>query len=319
MNARPATGADPEFHALFEAMPVPAWIIRGGAFVEVNAAALWALGYADRDAFLRLPPVAVSPALPPAVLAALSRAECPTDAATGAPAHRLECMCQRRDGGLLPAEVTVTRIEWGAEPALCCLWRNLTDHRQAAAIQRHTGQLLDRIGEVAHIGGWELDLHDRTLRWTDELYRLHELSPGSPVSLEQALAFYPPKYRPLMRAAFTDAMEHGTPWDLELPLVTATQRQLWVRHMGLAELRDGSVTRLWGTIQDLTPQRDTEDLLRRLSMAIEQCVESIVITDADARCEYANTAFLRTTGYAADEVMGRNLRLLHSGKTPKAT
>ena len=49
-------------------------------------------------------------------------------------------------------------------------------------------------------------------------------------------------------------------------------------------------------------------------MAIEQSAESVVMTDAAARIEYVNPAFERVTGYSAAEVVGRNPRLLQSGR-----
>ena len=56
--------------------------------------------------------------------------------------------------------------------------------------------------------------------------------------------------------------------------------------------------------------------LRKLSMAVEQSPESIVIADLDARIEYVNEAFLQTTGYTREDVVGQNPRILHSGRTP---
>ena len=49
---------------------------------------------------------------------------------------------------------------------------------------------------------------------------------------------------------------------------------------------------------------------------MEQSPNSIVITDLEARIEYANRAFYTATGYTFDEVRGINPRLLQSGKTP---
>ena len=57
----------------------------------------------------------------------------------------------------------------------------------------------------------------------------------------------------------------------------------------------------------------------KLSMAVEQSTESIVITDVLARIAYVNEAFLRQTGYSQEEVFGQNPRLLQSGKTPRET
>jgi len=51
----------------------------------------------------------------------------------------------------------------------------------------------------------------------------------------------------------------------------------------------------------------------RLIAAVEQVVESVVITDANARITYVNPAFERVTGYTREEVVGQNPRLLKSG------
>jgi diguanylate cyclase (GGDEF)-like protein/PAS domain S-box-containing protein len=59
--------------------------------------------------------------------------------------------------------------------------------------------------------------------------------------------------------------------------------------------------------------------MHKLSLAVEQSPESIVITDPQARIEYVNAAFLQNTGYHRDEVLGKNPRLLQSGKTPRGT
>ena len=65
--------------------------------------------------------------------------------------------------------------------------------------------------------------------------------------------------------------------------------------------------------------RDLNGRLRKLSQAVEQSPESIVITDLEGRIEYVNQAFMNTTGYSLDEVLGRNPRLLKSGETPPET
>jgi len=59
--------------------------------------------------------------------------------------------------------------------------------------------------------------------------------------------------------------------------------------------------------------------LRQLSLAVEQSPNAIVITGLAADIEYVNDAFLRTSGYGREEVIGRNSRLLQSGRTPVET
>lgn len=63
-------------------------------------------------------------------------------------------------------------------------------------------------------------------------------------------------------------------------------------------------------------RRFREAQLRKLSAAVEQANESIMITDLDGNIEYVNPAFCETTGYSVDEVLGKNPRILASGRTP---
>ncbi|HIF9230190.1 TPA: putative bifunctional diguanylate cyclase/phosphodiesterase [Photobacterium damselae] len=57
----------------------------------------------------------------------------------------------------------------------------------------------------------------------------------------------------------------------------------------------------------------------KLSLAINQCSETIVITDLRGNIEYVNDEFERSTGYKAQDVLGKNPRVLQSGKTTRDT
>ncbi|MGD2206562.1 MAG: GAF domain-containing protein, partial [Anaerolineae bacterium] len=57
-----------------------------------------------------------------------------------------------------------------------------------------------------------------------------------------------------------------------------------------------------------------EETQRRLSTAVEQAAESIIIADTDGHIVYVNPAFRRTTGYSLAEVVGQDLRCLNNGE-----
>jgi len=69
-----------------------------------------------------------------------------------------------------------------------------------------------------------------------------------------------------------------------------------------------------GIMRDVSERLETEAERDRLVAAIEQTLDSIVITDKDANIKYVNWAFECITGYTRDEVLNKNPRILKSGE-----
>jgi len=70
--------------------------------------------------------------------------------------------------------------------------------------------------------------------------------------------------------------------------------------------------------EDCTERKKTEEELRKLSSAVEQTADSVVITNKEGVIEYVNPAFEETTGYSREEVLGQTPQVLKSGKHDRA-
>jgi PAS domain S-box-containing protein len=92
---------------------------------------------------------------------------------------------------------------------------------------------------------------------------------------------------------------------------------LWIITDG-SPLMDDSGALIGGVVvfRDLTRRKETEQKIERLTSAVEQTADSIVITDRYGIIEYVNPAFEQTTGYTRREVLGSTPRLLKSGSHP---
>lgn len=82
------------------------------------------------------------------------------------------------------------------------------------------------------------------------------------------------------------------------------------------KLGDKIVGRVW-SFRDITRQRQIIDQLNKLSLAVEQSPNTVVITDPAGHIEYVNPMFTKTTGYSPEEVFGKNPRFLKSGTFPE--
>jgi len=124
----------------------------------------------------------------------------------------------------------------------------------------------------------------------------------------------------LYRADDKAVMDSGNAkLDFEEPFTTPDGNPAWAR-TSKVPLRDGGnqVIGILGLYEDITGRKQAEDSLRKLSLAVEQSPNSIVITGLDANIEYVNEAFVRTSGYSRADLIGQNPRILHSGRNPKA-
>jgi PAS domain S-box-containing protein len=80
---------------------------------------------------------------------------------------------------------------------------------------------------------------------------------------------------------------------------------------------EGGRVEVGGVGIDVTQRSKSEEQRDRLTNALEQVTESVIITDREGLITYVNPAFERVTGYSRDEVSGKNPRFLKSGvQTP---
>jgi PAS domain S-box-containing protein len=194
--------------------------------------------------------------------------------------------------------------------------QDITARKRTELALAEATDLLRRTGEIANIGGWELVIDDMLPIWSDQVYRIHELDVGSMPSLDEAIGFYTPESRPVISAAVQAGIDHGTPWDLELPMVTATGRLIWARSQGQAVMQEGKVARLVGTLQDITARKLAEQAMheseqRYAALFAEAPAPMWVFDDVSYEFRAVNEAAIENYGYARDEVLAMTMFGIH--------
>jgi PAS domain S-box-containing protein len=80
--------------------------------------------------------------------------------------------------------------------------------------------------------------------------------------------------------------------------------------------KQGQLVEFQSVGRDVTGQKLAEEQLRKLSRAVEQSPNSIIITNTAGHIEYVNPKFSEVSGYSAEEIRGKTPRILKSGETP---
>jgi diguanylate cyclase (GGDEF)-like protein/PAS domain S-box-containing protein len=120
-----------------------------------------------------------------------------------------------------------------------------------------------RTQQLARIGSWALDPRSGDMFWSLPLYRMLGVVEGEPVTQDRLLQHVAESDRDAMSLAFDEARHSGVAFDLECRTLSRRGNHRWARLIGEAQLRDGRVFEVSGTLQDITKDKLLEDTLRR--------------------------------------------------------
>ena len=194
--------------------------------------------------------------------------------------------------------------------------RDITQRKWTESALRVSQSFLKRTGRIAGVGGWQLELADNSGTWSAETRRIHEVGADFMPTLDTAIDFYAPEERPRIAAAVQRSMETGENWDLELQLVTATGRRIWVRAVGEVERENDQPVRLVGAFQDITERKQLEQRVADSERFLRQIADSlplrIAYVDKNRRFQFINVTHSLRFERGRDEIIGRTRRELTS-------
>ena len=174
---------------------------------------------------------------------------------------------------------------------------DITQRKQAEAALLASQALLDKTGRIAGVGGWSVELDTQAIVWSDQTCRIHDREPGHQPGMEEAVGYYAPEARAAVAKAVQHCIDSGQCFDIELPMVTARGRSIWVRSVGELELVDGRAVRLVGTFQDVTARHQLQVEVQRKSELVNSVIENLPcglsVFDGELQLVAANGEFRR--------------------------
>jgi PAS domain S-box-containing protein len=158
----------------------------------------------------------------------------------------------------------------GVAISLLILGAVLAERSKALSELARAHASLKEAQEVAHIGSWEWDIPENQVTWSDELYRLWGLEPGSDaITYERYLESIHPDDRELARRTIEGAYAGGTPFAFDHRVTLPDGRLRWIHGSGRVIADEtGAPTRMLGTAQDITERRQIDELRDSILSAV---------------------------------------------------
>lgn len=249
-------------------------------------------------------------------------------AAGAIPFYRTEKRYIRKDGSTLWGRLMVTPLldTSGELVYFLAQIEDITVYHGAEQEIREVNRKLKEAQELAHLGFWSWDISTGTVEWSDEVYRIFGLSPKTfTPQIDSILALSPwPEDHERDKELIRRATQSHTPGSYEQRFLRpdGSVGYYYSSFEGRFD-RSGNLTRIIGTVLDITGQKRADEALReselRFRTLVNQMPVAIAITKKTESGEdilYLNEQFTEMTGYAMEGITSFDTWASHAYPDP---
>jgi PAS domain S-box-containing protein len=166
---------------------------------------------------------------------------------------------------------------------------NITDRKKAEAELFKNLNLLQQAEAVTSIGSWEYCIAEDKIEWSEGMYRLFDLEPGSKVTKEIYLEYVVKDDRPLVREMLKRMKKGVEPVDETITITSKTGMRKVLKVKGIA-VKDaaGKPERMLGVDVDITEMVRAEENLVSLNRSLDRRNKELKVKNE----ELANFSFI---------------------------
>ena len=136
--------------------------------------------------------------------------------------------------------------------------RSLVDSRTQKLTEKT--ELLEQAEKIAKIGYWLFNIKSANITWSEEVYRIHGIPIGTPITLDEAINYYHPEDREFVLEFVNKAIEGKKPYSFEHRIIRPNGEIRHVQAMGKNIVdSDGEISDVFGVFADITDRKNLEE------------------------------------------------------------
>jgi PAS domain S-box-containing protein len=227
-----------------------------------------------------------------------------------------ECIQKKRyvrgDGTVVWSLTTVTiwRNAAGEPDRLIAVIEEISDRKRVEEKAREAAERMQLALSAGGLGDWSWEAATDLVTLGAEAARSFGLAPGTVITWKRLRELLHPEDRERARAAVEEALASGRDCDIEYRVLRGAG-YAWLAAKGRATYRaDGSLSGMSGVVQDITRQKETEEIRSRLASVVESSDDAIISMSLDTTITTWNKGAERMFGYSSEEAIGRSVSML---------
>jgi len=214
----------------------------------------------------------------------------------------------RKDGTIIHVIISAVMVDPETKDGIAFIL-DISESKKVEEELKHSRETLEEAQRLSKIGSWEVDIQTRHMRWSDNMYPVLDVDPGSfDPGLDNFFTLIHPDDRERMKETIGNALRLQQPYTSEYRIIRKNGEIRYIQpNARFIQDNNGIPVVMVGTSQDITERKKLELALAEGEERFRSIAETVpamisISSLDDATILFTNTAYNNAFGYSKEEI-----------------
>lgn len=192
------------------------------------------------------------------------------------------------------------------EPVYFGTGQDITEIKATTEDVVQKNRFLELTGEIAGVGGWELNLKSNKVFWSKSTYTIHGMPESFNPTVENIKSLFDEKNLNILRKQFNYSASEKKSFFVQVPIHTSSTNK-WLQYIGKFVYEDEEPVAMSGIVQDISDSKRQLEKIRVRAMMLDNVGEAAIAVDKNWRIILWNKAAEKLLKYSRSETFGKTI------------